>query len=374
MLFTLGLLLLLTPFPSFQTTTNEKRDSTGSDVTKPNAVFTPSKPKTTSAPAKQAIRPTLKPNTVNQTVLPTPATNQKPLTVNATVATKSKASPVVIHVTPSAPGKTVPASGITNKDKHTVSVNQTTSANSPSVSEVKASKEKPAPTGAPNVQSTPTKLTSASSAKTTKDKPRPSVNQTASIKTPSTTDGKIAKDKPAPTVVQNVQSATTKSAPASGAKATKNKPTASVNQTVVAKPPSTSDVKASKDRAAPGVAQSSTTTPAKVTTSSGSAADKDKVVASTNRTAVIKAPTTTTKENSAHSQSVKVVVSDGCDSNKAKDQELTLKPGSPLVMTHKISLLPGGCKGECEAEMTELKGRVARLEKEMSLLKEKCMV
>ncbi|XP_039973312.1 tenascin [Xiphias gladius] len=41
-------------------------------------------------------------------------------------------------------------------------------------------------------------------------------------------------------------------------------------------------------------------------------------------------------------------------------------------MTHKISLLPGGCAGECEAEMAALKGRVARLEREMSLLKEKC--
>ncbi|KAM7420595.1 hypothetical protein PAMA_015023 [Pampus argenteus] len=41
-------------------------------------------------------------------------------------------------------------------------------------------------------------------------------------------------------------------------------------------------------------------------------------------------------------------------------------------MTHKISLLPGDCTGDCEAEMAALKGRVARLEKEMSSLKEKC--
>lgn len=345
-------------------------------MTKPSAVFTPSKPKTTSAPAKHAVRPTLKPNTVNQTVLPTPATNQKPLTTNATVATKSKASLVVLHVTPPAPVKTVPVSGtIINKDKHTVSVNQTTLAKSPSASEVKASKEKPAPTGTPNVQSPPTKPTSGSSTKTTKDKPQSSVNQTVSMKTPSTSDGKIAKDKPAPTVVQNVQSTTTKSAPTSGAKTIKNKPTASINQTIVAKAPSTSDVKNSKDKPATGVAQSSTSTPAKATTASGSTADKDKVTVSANRTAIIKSPTTTTtKEKSAPSQPIKVVISDGCDSSKAKDQELTLKPGAPLVMTHKISLLPGGCKGECEAEMTALKGRVARLEKEMSLLKDKCMI
>nr|XP_019948173.1 PREDICTED: tenascin-like [Paralichthys olivaceus] len=41
-------------------------------------------------------------------------------------------------------------------------------------------------------------------------------------------------------------------------------------------------------------------------------------------------------------------------------------------MTHKISLVPGGCDGACETEMAALKGRVARLEREMSLLKDKC--
>ncbi|XP_024917295.1 tenascin [Cynoglossus semilaevis] len=41
-------------------------------------------------------------------------------------------------------------------------------------------------------------------------------------------------------------------------------------------------------------------------------------------------------------------------------------------MTHKISLVPGGCDGRCEMEMAELKGRVARLEKEMSLFRENC--
>nr|CAD45004.2 putative tenascin X [Takifugu rubripes] len=41
-------------------------------------------------------------------------------------------------------------------------------------------------------------------------------------------------------------------------------------------------------------------------------------------------------------------------------------------MTHKISLLPGGCSGGCETEMSALKERVARLEKEMSSLKDNC--
>ncbi|XP_034410202.1 tenascin [Cyclopterus lumpus] len=41
-------------------------------------------------------------------------------------------------------------------------------------------------------------------------------------------------------------------------------------------------------------------------------------------------------------------------------------------MTHRISLMPGGCTRGCEADMSALKGRVARLEREMSSLKEKC--
>lgn len=313
-------------------------------MTKPNAVFTLSKPKTTAVPAKQTVHSTLKPNTVNQTVLPTLGTNQKPPTVSAT----AKAS----------------SGTITNKDKHIVSINQTAPAKSPSASEVKASKDKPAPTGA--AQSASTKSASASGAKTTKDKLQPSVNQTIAIKSPSTSDGKTAKDKLAPTVVQNVQSTSIKSPAASGTKTTKNKPTASVNQTVVVKSPPTSEVK-SKDRLALPKVQTVLLTPSKAVT----VADKDKVTASANQTTLIKAPSTTTKEKSAPSQSVKVVINDGCDSSN-KEQELKLKPGAPLVMTHKISLVPGGCTGECETEMAALKGRVARLEREMSSLKDKC--
>lgn len=219
-------------------------------MTRPNAILTLSKPKTTAALAKQTIRPTPKPNTVNQTVSSTPAT----AAVNASTVTEVKAT----------------------------------------------------------------------------------------------------KDKPAPTVVQNIQSTAPKSAPASGAKTTKNKPTASVNQTVVTKSPST------KDKPAPTVVQTALSTSAKA-----------------NQSAVIKTPattTTTTREKPAAVQPLKVVISDGCDSNNAKEQEVKLKPGAPLVMTHKISLLPGGCTGGCEAEMAALKGRVARLEREMSALKDKCMI
>lgn len=303
MLFTLGLLLLLTPFPSFQSPTNERRDSAGSDVTKPNAVFTLSKPKTTVALAKQTARPTLKPNTVNQMSLSTPAT------------AKNKPAPAVIQTNAAAASGT-----ITNKDKHTASSNQTVSARFPST------KDKPALTGTPNVQSVSTKSASASGAKITKDKLQPAANQTVSIKSPSTRP----KDKPS---VQNVQTTSLKSAPASGTKTTKNKPMASVNQTVVAKSPSTADVKNSKGN-----------------------------------------QTTISKDKPTPSQPIKVVISDGCDSSNTKEQELKLKPGAPLVMTHKISLLPGGCTGGCESEMTALKERVARLEREMTSLKDKCII
>lgn len=415
MLFTLGLFLLLTPFPSFQTPTNEKRDSTGSEATKANAVFTLLKPKTTVALAKQTVRPTLKPNTVNQTVLPTPTANQKPPMVNASATTKSKPSPAVIQTTPSAPIKAAAAASgtTTNKDKHTVSVNQTVSTKSSSASEVKATKDKPgptvgpntkstaaksvpaknikdklqtsvtqtvlvkspstsdgttakdkpAPTGTPNVQATAPKSASVSGTKNSKDKPQPSVNQTVSSKSPSTSDGKTAKDKPTPTGAPNVQSVATKSASASGAKTTKNKPTSSVSQTA--------DTKNTRDKPASTVIPTVMSTPTKAPTVSSSTADKIKAAASANQTTVIKAPTIT-KEKPQPAQPLKVVISDGCDSSRTKEQELELKPGSPLVMTHKISLVPGGCTGGCEAEMAALKGRVAWLEKEMSLLKDKC--
>lgn len=262
-------------------------------MTKPNAVFTLSKPKTTSAAAKQAVHPTLKPNTVNQTVLPTPAANQKPPTVDATATTKSKPSPAVIQTTPSA-------------------------------REGKASKA-------------------------------------------STSDGRTAKDKPAPTTVQNAQSTSIKSAVASGTKTTKNKPTVSVNQTVVARSSPTSDMKP-KDKPASTKVQTVSSPPAKA----AAAADKDKVTVPADQAALNKAPSTISKEKPAASQPLKVIISEGCESSHTKEQELKLKPGAPLVMTHKISLLPGGCTGGCEAEMSALKGRVARLEREMSMLKDKC--
>uniref|UniRef100_A0A3B3UAQ8 Fibrinogen C-terminal domain-containing protein n=1 Tax=Poecilia latipinna TaxID=48699 RepID=A0A3B3UAQ8_9TELE len=80
----------------------------------------------------------------------------------------------------------------------------------------------------------------------------------------------------------------------------------------------------------------------------------------------------TSKDNAGPSQPLKVIISFNGDWSHTKEQELTLKPGAPLVMTHSINLLPGGCAGGCEAEVAALKGRLTRLEREMSLLKEKC--
>ncbi|MCJ8728760.1 hypothetical protein PDJAM_G00008090 [Pangasius djambal] len=90
----------------------------------------------------------------------------------------------------------------------------------------------------------------------------------------------------------------------------------------------------------------------------------------------------TSKDKPPSSSPIKVVITEGCiqkepqkdtvNSSKAQETELSLKPGSPLVMTHHISLMPGSCTGGCEAEMAALKDRVEILEKEMSALKKKC--
>ncbi|XP_073728068.1 uncharacterized protein tnxba [Misgurnus anguillicaudatus] len=89
------------------------------------------------------------------------------------------------------------------------------------------------------------------------------------------------------------------------------------------------------------------------------------------------------KDKPAVSSPIKVVITEGCvqkeaqtdSSNKTKTQEteLSLKPGSPLVMTHHIKLVPGTCTGGCETEMTALRDRVEFLEKEMSTLKKMCI-
>ncbi|XP_029976851.1 LOW QUALITY PROTEIN: mucin-4 [Salarias fasciatus] len=87
--------------------------------------------------------------------------------------------------------------------------------------------------------------------------------------------------------------------------------------------------------------------------------------------------------------SIKVIISEGwssqgdsSDSSHAA-KELDLSPGSPLVLTHKIKLVPSGpgsLSGSgtgsgscgCEAEFAALRERVENLEREVSALRAKC--
>uniref|UniRef100_A0A3B5KXH2 Fibrinogen C-terminal domain-containing protein n=1 Tax=Xiphophorus couchianus TaxID=32473 RepID=A0A3B5KXH2_9TELE len=240
MLITLGLLLLLTPFPSFQTTTLDKRDAVGSNVTKANTVLTFSKPKTTAAPSKQSLNPTLKPNTVTVTILPTAGSNQKSET-NAATTTKSKLSVAVVQTTPPSPAKAPKATDTnTNRNKH--KVNQTASAKLLSLSEEKANKIKPEPTGVHQDQSTITKLFSDSHLKTSRNKLQQSHNQTTSSKSSLSSNEKNAEDRSNHNVPSILPS---------GSKPTKDRAAAG-NQTVFDIPLTTGDEK-SKDKLTPNV-------------------------------------------------------------------------------------------------------------------------
>ncbi len=88
------------------------------------------------------------------------------------------------------------------------------------------------------------------------------------------------------------------------------------------------------------------------------------------------------KDKPTESSPVKVVITEGCvpresqtDSgnvNKVQETELSLNLGFPLVMTHHINLVQGGCTGSCETEMATLRDRVEFLEKEMAAIKKMC--
>ncbi|XP_050987810.1 tenascin [Labeo rohita] len=90
-----------------------------------------------------------------------------------------------------------------------------------------------------------------------------------------------------------------------------------------------------------------------------------------------------TKPKPADSSPVKVVITDGCvpqesqtdvgNVTKVRETELSLNPGSPLVMTHHINLVQGACTGSCETEMAALRDRVEFLEKEMAAIKNMCV-
>ncbi|XP_051811080.1 tenascin isoform X2 [Acanthochromis polyacanthus] len=81
-----------------------------------------------------------------------------------------------------------------------------------------------------------------------------------------------------------------------------------------------------------------------------------------------------TKQNS-----IKVVISEACATQRDSsdigqgDKEIDLAPGSPLVLTHKIKLVPSGSGScDCDANFAALRERLERLEREVSALREKC--
>lgn len=77
----------------------------------------------------------------------------------------------------------------------------------------------------------------------------------------------------------------------------------------------------------------------------------------------------------AESQTVKMVISERCVSNPdmVEGQEVDLTPGSPLVLTHRIRLVPGTASGSCcQSEFAALRERLEVLEREVSELREKC--
>ncbi|XP_059366111.1 tenascin isoform X3 [Carassius carassius] len=73
-------------------------------------------------------------------------------------------------------------------------------------------------------------------------------------------------------------------------------------------------------------------------------------------------------------QPFKLVISDTCAQDGAKEREIDLNPDSPLVLTHQIRLVPGSGSacGQCKLDFAALHERIERLEKEVSDLREKC--
>ncbi|TSK20282.1 Tenascin [Bagarius yarrelli] len=78
---------------------------------------------------------------------------------------------------------------------------------------------------------------------------------------------------------------------------------------------------------------------------------------------------------SSESQPVKMVISEQCvsDPNAVEGREVDLTPGSPLVLTHRIRLVPGSESGSCcQSEFGAFRERMEALEREVSELREKC--
>lgn len=176
MLLSMAIVFLLTPFPSFQVTTNEKRDSTGSELPKTNAFLSLSKPNTAPTVSKhghQDLRHTPKPSVVNQIVLTAPATNQKPPMANVPKTNQNKQPSTVIHST-----YTKPAQSSGPKTKPTKPANQTVVIKLPKVHSAKTTKEKS--TTSAN-QTVAIKLSTGPSSKTTKEKQLPSTAQPITV-------------------------------------------------------------------------------------------------------------------------------------------------------------------------------------------------
>lgn len=77
----------------------------------------------------------------------------------------------------------------------------------------------------------------------------------------------------------------------------------------------------------------------------------------------------------SESQAVKMVISERCvsDPNQVEGQEIDLTPGSPLVLTHRIHLVPASASGSCcQSEFAALRERIEALEREASELRQKC--
>ncbi|XP_015249510.1 PREDICTED: tenascin-like isoform X1 [Cyprinodon variegatus] len=83
----------------------------------------------------------------------------------------------------------------------------------------------------------------------------------------------------------------------------------------------------------------------------------------------------------AEKDSFKVVISEGCSSQGDSSdisqggKEIDLVPGSPLVLTHKIKLVPSGSGSGscgCDGDFAALRERLESLEREVSDLREKC--
>nr|XP_015828849.2 tenascin isoform X3 [Nothobranchius furzeri] len=83
----------------------------------------------------------------------------------------------------------------------------------------------------------------------------------------------------------------------------------------------------------------------------------------------------------AEQDTIKVLISEGCNSQgESSDVDqggkaIDLTPGSPLVLTHKIKLVPSGSGSgscSCEEDFASLRERLERLEGEVSNLRAKC--